>query len=277
MKTGHLRWSCFFLVLLVAGRAWGAAEAAASGAPVVPTVPVTTLTELQAALEAQVSQPKFLGALWSVKVVSLDPGRTLYEHAPTRRMSPASNSKLYVGALALDALGGDFRIRTPLLGSVAVNAAGELLGDLIVSGRGDPSWDPRRAKQEFMAAFEPCIAVLKKAGVRRIAGDVVVGARVVGREFMATGGGRFLQQRRDGGKRVRVRRNHAALQIRGEGLRHCGGGFGFGVGGNGFGGRREEGENRHDADRKNPDRHHDFQQTESQATPRTARRLTIKS
>jgi D-alanyl-D-alanine carboxypeptidase/D-alanyl-D-alanine-endopeptidase (penicillin-binding protein 4) len=173
MKTGHLRWSCFFLVLLVAGRAWGAAEVAAPGAPVVPTVPVTTLTELQAALEAQVSQPKFLGALWSVKVVSLDSGRTLYEHAPTRRMSPASNSKLYVGALALDALGGDFRIRTPLLGSVVVNAAGELLGDLIVSGRGDPSWDPRRAKREFMTAFEPFVAAVKKAGVRRIAGDLV--------------------------------------------------------------------------------------------------------
>ena len=171
MKTGRLRWSCFFLVLLVVGRAWGAAEVAVPGAPAKPTVPVTTLTELQAALEAQVSQPKFLGALWSVKVVSLDSGRTLYEHAPTRRMSPASNSKLYVGALALDALGGDFR--TPLLGSVAANAAGELLGDLIVSGRGDPSWDPRRAKQEFMAVFEPFVAAVKKAGVRRIAGDLV--------------------------------------------------------------------------------------------------------
>ena len=173
MKTGRLRWSCFFLVLLVVGRAWGAAEVAVPGAPAKPTVPVTTLTELQAALEAQVSQPKFLGALWSVKVVSLDSGRTLYEHAPTRRMSPASNSKLYVGALALDALGGDFRIRTPLLGSVAANAAGELLGDLIVSGRGDPSWDPRRAKQEFMTVFEPFVAAVKKAGVRRIAGDLV--------------------------------------------------------------------------------------------------------
>ena len=168
MKIGHLRWSCFFLVLLVVGRAWGAAEVAVPGAPAGPTVPVTTLTELQAALEAQVSQPKFLGALWSVKVVSLDSGRTLYEHAPTRRMSPASNSKLYVGALALDALGGDFRIRTPLLGSVAVNAAGELLGDLIVSGRGDPSWDPRRAKREFMTAFEPFVAAVKKAGQKLI-------------------------------------------------------------------------------------------------------------
>ncbi len=161
------------MVLLVAGRAWGAAEGAAPSAPTVPTVPVSTLTELQAALEAQVSQPKFLGALWSVKVVSLDSGRTLYEYAPTRRMSPASNSKLYVGALALDTLGGDFRIRTPLVGSVAVNAAGELLGDLIVIGRGDPSWDPRRAKLEFMTAFEPLVAAVKKAGVRRIAGDLV--------------------------------------------------------------------------------------------------------
>jgi D-alanyl-D-alanine carboxypeptidase/D-alanyl-D-alanine-endopeptidase (penicillin-binding protein 4) len=173
MKSFRLRWSFLFLGLLVGARGWGAAEVAAPVAPAAPAVPVTTLTELQAALEAHVSQSKFLGALWGVKVMSLDSGRVLYEHAPTRRMSPASNSKLYVGALALDALGGDFQIRTPLLASAAVNAAGELTGDLIVSGRGDPSWDPRRAKQEFMTVFEPCVAVLKKAGVRRIAGDVV--------------------------------------------------------------------------------------------------------
>jgi hypothetical protein len=58
-------------------------------------------------------------------------------------------------------------------------------------------------------------------------------------------------------------------------LGHRGGGFSFGVGGNGFGGRREEGENRHDADRKNTDGYHDFEQTESRAWPETAWRLSI--
>ena len=167
MKTSRWLRSYLFLILFGGGLTLGAAEMPT------PPVPVASLTELQAALVAHVSQPKFLGALWSVKVVSLDSGRVLYEHAPTRRMSPASNSKLYAGALALDALGGDFVIRTPVYATAAVDAAGELKGDVTVSGRGDPSWDPRRAKQEFMTVFAPFVAVLKKAGVRRIAGDVV--------------------------------------------------------------------------------------------------------
>ena len=47
-------------------------------------------------------------------IASLDTGRTLFEHHPERRMSPASNSKLYVAALALDHFGGDYRIETPI-------------------------------------------------------------------------------------------------------------------------------------------------------------------
>ncbi len=170
MKFIRSGWRCFILGVLVVGRAWGAADAAASGPPVAP---VASLVDLQAALDAHVGRPEFIGALWGVKVVSLDSGLTIYEHAPTRRMSPASNSKLYVGALALDALGSDFRIRTRLLASASVNGVGELKGDLMVNGHGDPSWNPRRAKQDFMTVFEPFVAAVKKAGVLKIAGDIV--------------------------------------------------------------------------------------------------------
>ncbi|MBC7367072.1 MAG: D-alanyl-D-alanine carboxypeptidase/D-alanyl-D-alanine-endopeptidase [Undibacterium sp.] len=141
-----------------------------------PLPPVASLAELQAKIEEHVTQPKFAGAAWGVKIVSLDTGRTLYEHAANRRLSPASNSKLYTGAFALDQLGADYRMRTPILASVAVDGAGELKGNLIVSGRGDPSWDPRRLKQDFMTVLAPFVAVVKKAGVRRIAGDVVADA-----------------------------------------------------------------------------------------------------
>ncbi len=141
-----------------------------------PLPPVASLGELQAKIEEHVTQSKFAGASWGVKIVSLDTGRTLYEHAANRRLSPASNSKLYSAALALDQLGADHRMHTPILASTAVDVAGELKGNLIVSGRGDPGWDPRRLKRDFMTVFEPFVAVVKKAGVRRIAGDVVADA-----------------------------------------------------------------------------------------------------
>ncbi|MDI1335220.1 MAG: D-alanyl-D-alanine carboxypeptidase/D-alanyl-D-alanine-endopeptidase [Lacunisphaera sp.] len=131
---------------------------------------------LAALLETFVTQPRFAGAIWSVQVRSLDSGRILFAHEADRRMSPASNSKLYTGALALDLLGGDYRIRTPLRSTARPNAGGVLAGDLIIAGRGDPSWDHRTGKKDFWSTFEPFVAALQKAGVKRITGDLVADA-----------------------------------------------------------------------------------------------------
>jgi D-alanyl-D-alanine carboxypeptidase/D-alanyl-D-alanine-endopeptidase (penicillin-binding protein 4) len=135
-----------------------------------------TAGEWQAKLAAVLAQPKFAGAMWGAKVVSLDSGRTLFEHQPDLRLSPASNSKLYACALALDRLGGDYRIVTPLLATAPVDARGTIKGNLIVSGRGDPGWNPRYEKKDFWTAFEPFIAALKQAGVKRVTGDLVADA-----------------------------------------------------------------------------------------------------
>jgi D-alanyl-D-alanine carboxypeptidase/D-alanyl-D-alanine-endopeptidase (penicillin-binding protein 4) len=141
-----------------------------------PTAGLATAAELRAKLESFVSEPRFSPALWGVKVVSLDSGNVLFEHHADRLLSPASNSKLYTGALALDRLGGDYRIVTPLLATAAVGADGELPGDLIVAGRGDPNWSARRTKRDFWTTFEPFVAELRRAGVRRIRGDIVADA-----------------------------------------------------------------------------------------------------
>ncbi len=132
--------------------------------------------EWQSKLATLIAQPRFAGAMWGVKVVSLDSGRTLFEHQPDLRLSPASNSKLYACALALDRFGGDYRIVTPLLATAAVDGAGTIKGDLVISGRGDPGWNPRYEKKDFWTAFDPFIAVLKQAGVRRVTGDLVADA-----------------------------------------------------------------------------------------------------
>src|SRR5262245_48638875 len=76
--------------------------------------PATTLADLQQRLSAHLAQPKFDAALWGVKVVSLDTGKVVFEENSQKLFSPASNSKLYTVALALDRLGGDYRIKTSL-------------------------------------------------------------------------------------------------------------------------------------------------------------------
>lgn len=141
-----------------------------------PPSPAHSTAELRAQFEAYVSQPRFNSALWGVKVTSLDSGRVIYEHHADRRLSPASNAKLSTAALALVRLGGDYRIVTPILATAAVGPDGELKGDVVISGRGDPSWKSRRKKTDFWATFEPFITALQHAGVRHIAGDLVADA-----------------------------------------------------------------------------------------------------
>jgi N-acyl-D-amino-acid deacylase len=132
--------------------------------------------EWESKLAAYLAQPRFAGAMWGAKVVSLDSGRTLFESQPDLRQSPASNSKLYACALALDRLGGDYRIVTPLLATAPVDATGTIHGDLVISGRGDPGWNPRYEKKDFWTAFEPFVAALQRAGVKHVTGDLVADA-----------------------------------------------------------------------------------------------------
>lgn len=145
--------------------------ASAAEAPVIPAT--KSVEELRAQLEAQIGQARFSPALWGVKIASLDTGRVLFESHADRRLSPASNSKLYTGALALDQLGADYRIVTPIFGSAAVGPDGTLAGDVIVSGRGDPSWKSSAGHKDFAKIFAPFVAVLKQAGVKRVTGDLV--------------------------------------------------------------------------------------------------------
>ena len=134
--------------------------------------PARTLSELQNRLSEIVSQPKYGAALWGVKVVSLDTGKTLFEHNPQKLFSPASNSKLYTVALALDRLGPEYRLKTSLYASTAPKG-GTLNGNLIVYGRADPAINARLHNGDIYKAFEPLVIALTNAGVRRIAGDLI--------------------------------------------------------------------------------------------------------
>ena len=164
------RFAPLCLVVLLSGRVLGG-PARVSAAEALPSVET-----LRTQIKSYVTQPRFSGALWGVKIVSLETGQVWFEHHADRRMTPASNSKLYVAALALDRLGGDYRIVTPIVASAPLNAAGELRGDLIISGRGDSSWKSRGTKKTFWEIFEPFVAVLQSAGVKHVTGDVIADA-----------------------------------------------------------------------------------------------------
>ncbi|HEV2691699.1 MAG TPA: D-alanyl-D-alanine carboxypeptidase/D-alanyl-D-alanine-endopeptidase [Verrucomicrobiae bacterium] len=132
-----------------------------------------SLDELRAQITTHIEAPRFSGALWGIKIASLDSGKVLFESHPDRLMSPASNSKMYPSALALDRFGGDYRIVTPILATAKPDKRGTIHGDLVISGRGDPSWSELHMATNFSGLFTPFITALKNAGVKRVTGDLI--------------------------------------------------------------------------------------------------------
>src|SRR5580698_9958897 len=132
-----------------------------------------SLPALQARLSALLDEPRFAQAQWGVKVVSLDSRQTLFERNADKLLKPASNAKLYTAALALDRLGPDFRIQTSFYATRKPDAQGVIHGDLLVYGRGDPSFSARFNGGDYKKALQPAVDALLAAGVRKIDGDII--------------------------------------------------------------------------------------------------------
>ena len=158
-----MRAFAFLFVFVVASSQLRAAEQATA----------LSVSELRDRLSQHVSQEKFSQGTWGVKVVSLDSGVTLFETNANKLLKPASNAKTFTGALALDVLGPDYRIRTSLLSESTPDRRGRLKDDLIIYGRGDPSFAARFHDGNYTKLLEPVIEAIRKAGIKQIDGDLI--------------------------------------------------------------------------------------------------------
>ena len=113
------------------------AAAAAAAAAASPEV-----ADLQRDLEGLITEPKWPNDQWSVMVVSLDRGDTLFAHGSSDVLAPASNMKVFTTAAALYYLGPDFRYNTFLMSTGPIEN-GVLKGDLVLYGTGDPTFSSR--------------------------------------------------------------------------------------------------------------------------------------
>jgi D-alanyl-D-alanine carboxypeptidase/D-alanyl-D-alanine-endopeptidase (penicillin-binding protein 4) len=132
----------------------------------------------------------FASSRITVKVASLDTGQVLYEEDAGKWMQPASNLKLYTVAAALDRFGPDYRFVTSVYAPTRLDASGTVRGDLVVYGRGDPTFATRfnnltapagtsgtpvtpAQGSEYYKAIDDLAARVVAAGVRRVEGDLV--------------------------------------------------------------------------------------------------------
>lgn len=141
-----------------------------------------TIEELRARIQEVLRNPELTASQMAVKVNSLDTGRTLFEENGEKLLHPASNMKIYTVAAALDRLSPDFRFKTSAYTPMLPDAAGTIRGDLIIYGRGDPSFAASFNNGDYYKAIDDFAARIATAGVKRIEGNII------GDESYFTGG-----------------------------------------------------------------------------------------
>ncbi len=140
--------------------------AANAGAPKV-------LEELRASLREVLRRPELAPAQLAVKVTSLDTGRTLFEENAGKLLLPASNMKLYTVAAALDRLSPDFRFKTSVYAARPPDTAGTVRGDLVIYGRGDPTFAASLNGGDYTKAIDTLAERIAATGLKRVEGDLV--------------------------------------------------------------------------------------------------------
>ena len=132
-------------------------------------------------IDKRLDAPGLDRLLWGVAVTDLD-GHLLFGRNADRLFIPASNTKLIVSVAANVLLGPGFSVQTSVYGSGPV-ANGVLEGDVVLYGRGDPTFSNRCYDADTtkvgVCDHDPADKLrqlaqqLRDRGVRVIAGDVI--------------------------------------------------------------------------------------------------------
>ena len=147
-------------------------------------------------------KPLYRNAVWGMKVVDLDTGEVIYDKNPGQLFLIGSVRKLFSVGVLLDALGADYRFRTPVHRRGAVDAAGELRGDLILTASGDLAMGGRTrpdgnfalsdldhneanalgsallAGADPLAGYDALARQVAAAGIKRVSGEVMIDDRL---------------------------------------------------------------------------------------------------
>jgi D-alanyl-D-alanine carboxypeptidase/D-alanyl-D-alanine-endopeptidase (penicillin-binding protein 4) len=150
--------------------------------------------------------PEFAHATWGLLVVDLETGQKVYESLnPGLMFDPASTTKLFTVAAAMDVLGEDCQFQTPVYQRGQVDASGQLDGDLILVASGDLTMGGRRTpdgqhieytdydhndanalgigvltQADPLAGLDGLAQQVLNSGIQVVKGDVIIDDRLFG-------------------------------------------------------------------------------------------------
>ena len=150
-------------------------------------------------------QPHYRHAHWGYLFVDLATGETVLARQSEQLFAPASVTKLFSTAAALDALGADHRFRTPIHYRGQISEQGTLDGDLILVASGDLSFggrtndageiaftnsdhtyanwagDATLTPHDPLAGLQDLARQVAAAGLKKVTGDVLIDDRLFDR------------------------------------------------------------------------------------------------
>ncbi|MEV7197450.1 D-alanyl-D-alanine carboxypeptidase/D-alanyl-D-alanine-endopeptidase [Streptomyces sp. NPDC093510] len=119
---------------------------------------------LPEAIDTVLGDPRMEGGVASVVVADSASGDILYQHRPSGRLMPASNTKMLTSAAAMELLGPDHRFTTDVL-STAQRRGPVLRGDLYLRGTGDPT--------TLVKDYDRLAAKIADSGIRKVTGRLI--------------------------------------------------------------------------------------------------------
>lgn len=159
IRFSHILYTAFLLSL-------GSTLVAQSG---------TGLANLKAGIEKLKKDPALTTAAWGIQVSDASTGKTVASYNSNQSLMTASTMKVITSGAALSVLGSDFRFETKLEVDGTIDANGNLDGNLIIRGGGDPSLGFERIKgnatlDELMVEW---VTAIQAQGIKSISGSVV--------------------------------------------------------------------------------------------------------
>jgi len=133
----------------------------------------TDTNNLSKHLLVLLKNPSLKNVSYGISIVSIKENTPLFNYRSDDLFCVASNMKLLTTAAALEYLGPDFEYKTSIEARGTITALGELNGDIIIKGSGDPNLSGRFYDGNILAVPEAWTNAIKNRGIHKITGDII--------------------------------------------------------------------------------------------------------
>ncbi len=143
----------------------------------------TSPTDLDSRIQILLKNPSLKNVSCGISVVSIKKNTPLFSYRDNDLFCIASNMKLLTTAAAIEYLGPDFEYRTSVDAHGVITASGELKGDIIIRGSGDPNLSGRFYNGNITSVPESWANAIRNRGIRKVTGDIIADDSVFDRIY----------------------------------------------------------------------------------------------